>query len=130
MPTWIAAMTAAALLGIGGCSSDQPSVCDHLDAAQANMNQIRNANVSENGLAPLRANLQQLKANVQLVLGEAAAQFAPQVEAVKTTADQVSATVAEARETPDAAHLSAVRTALGTLQASLRSLGDAMSGTC
>jgi Mg2+ and Co2+ transporter CorA len=130
MSTRIAAVTAAATLGLVGCGTDQPPVCDSLVAAQTTMEQIRNANVAENGLAPLKAYLEQLKGDVNLLLTDAAAQFAPEVEGVRAAADQVSTSVAKAQETPDAAHLSEVRTTLGALRSSLVTLGDAMSGTC
>jgi hypothetical protein len=130
MSTRIATMMTAATLGLGGCGTDQPPVCDSLVAVQTTMHQIRNANVTENGLAPLVAHLRQLKADVSRLLTDAAAQFSPQVEGVRAAADQVSTSVAAARQTPDAAHLSVVRTTLGTLRSSLESLGDAMSGTC
>lgn len=129
MSTRIAAVTAVTL-GLGGCGTDPPPVCDSLAAAQTTMHQIRNANVSENGLAPLKAHLQQLKVDVRLLLTDAAAQFAPQVEGVRAAADQVSTSVAKAQETPDAAQISEVRTTLGALRSSLKELGDAMSGTC
>jgi hypothetical protein len=129
MTTRIAAVTAVTL-GLGGCGADPPPVCDSLAAVQTTMHQIRNANVSENGLAPLKAHLQQLKVDVRLLLTDAAAQFAPQVEGVRAAADQVSTSVAKAQETPDAAQISEVRTTLGALRSSLKELGDAMSGTC
>jgi len=129
MPTRIAAV-AAVTLGLGGCGSDPPPVCDSLVAVQTTMHQIRNANVSENGLGPLKAHLQQLKVDVRALLTEAAGQFAPEVEGVRAAADQVSTSVAKAQETPDAAHISEVRTTLGALRSSLNGLGDAMSGTC
>ena len=130
LSTRIAAVTAAATLCVGGCGTDQPTVCDSLVAVQTTMNQIRNANVSENGLTPLKAHLQQLKVDVQLLLTDAAAQFAPQVQGVKVAADQVSTSVATAQATPDAAHLVDVRTQLGALRSSLADLSNAMSGTC
>jgi uncharacterized phage infection (PIP) family protein YhgE len=130
MPIGIAAVTAAASLAIGGCSTDQPAVCDSLAAVQTAMNQIRNVNVSENGLGSLKPYLQQLQADVNQLLTDAAAQYAPQVQAVRTAADQVSTSVATARATPDVVNLSAARSTIGDLQASLRSLADAMSGTC
>ena len=121
---------AAATLGLAGCGTDQPPVCDSLEAAQATMNQIRTAHVSENGLAPLKGYLQQLGADVRKLLADAGTQFAPEVDAVRTAADQVSTTVTAARESPDAPHLSAVRTSVNVLRTELRDLGDAMSGTC
>jgi hypothetical protein len=131
MSTRIAvAVAAVAALGLGGCGTDQPPACDSLAAVQATMHQIRNVNVAENGLTLLKANLQQLKADVRLLLSDAAAQFAPEVEGVKAAADQVSASVATAQETPDSGHLLEVRATLGALRSRLEGLGDAMSGTC
>jgi phosphotransacetylase len=130
MSARIAAALTVVTLGLGGCGTDQPPVCDSLVAVQTTMHQIRNANVAENGLALLRAHLQQLNVDVRLLLADAAAQFAPEAEAVRAAADQVSTSVAAAQESPDVAHLSAVRTTLGALRSSLEGLGDAMSGTC
>jgi hypothetical protein len=130
MSTHVIAVTAAATLVLGGCGTDQPPACDSLAAVQATMNQVRNANVAENGLAPLKANLQQLKADVTQLLTEAGAQFAPQAESVRAAADQVRTSVAAAQASPDVAHFAEVRTTLGTLRSSLQVLGDAMSGTC
>jgi hypothetical protein len=126
----IAALTAVVTLGVAGCSSDLPPVCDSFAAVRTTMNQIRTANVSENGLATMKAHLQQLKTDVDLLLTEASAQFAPEAEVVRAAAEQVSTSVATARETPDVTHLSAVRTALGDLQTSVRGLDEAISGTC
>ena len=129
MTTRIAAVTAAALV-LGGCGTDQPPVCDSLVAVQTTMNQVRNANVAENGLAPLKAHLQQLKVDVGVLLTDAAAQFAPEVEGVRAAADQVATSVASAQQSPDAAHLYEVRMTLGALRSSINGLGEAMSGTC
>ncbi|MEU8607566.1 hypothetical protein AB0C29_06160 [Actinoplanes sp. NPDC048791] len=129
MITRIAAVTVAAFV-LGGCGTDQPPVCDSLVAVQTTMNQVRNANVAENGLAPLKSHLQQLKADVTLLLNDAAGQFAPQVETVRAAADQVRTSVVAAQASPDVAHLAEVRTTLGSLRSSLQVLGDAMSGTC
>jgi hypothetical protein len=125
-----AAVTVAATLGIGGCGTNQPPVCDSLENVEKTMLQIRNLNMAENGLNPLRGYLNQLKGEVDQLLTQAADQFAPEVAAVRTAADQVSASVAAARETPDAAHLSTVRTTTNALATELRTLRDAMSGTC
>lgn len=128
--TRIAVVTAVATLGIGGCGTDKPPGCDSLEAVQTTMHQIRNANVAENGLTQLRTDLQQLRRDLQQLRTDAEAQFAPQVGVVKTAADQFSTSIAAARDKPDAATLSAVRTSLGALQTSIQGLRDAMSGTC
>ena len=126
----ITILTTLATLAIGGCSADEPPGCASLEAVQTTMRQIRNANVAENGLTQLRADLQQLRRELQQLRTDAEAQFGPQVAAVKTAADQFSTSVAAAREAPDVAHLSTVRTSLGALQTSVEGLRAAMSGSC
>src|SRR4051812_19735883 len=74
MSTRIAAVTVAAALGLGGCGKDQPPVCDSLAAAQTTMVQIRNANVSENGLGPLKTSLQELKGDIDVLITDAKTQ--------------------------------------------------------
>lgn len=130
MLTRIAALTLVATLGLGGCGVNQPAVCDSLDNVEKTVHQIRNINMAENGLNPLRGYLNQLKGEIDQLLADAAAQFAPEAEAVRTATAQVSDSVAAARQTPDAAHLSAVRTTANNLVDELRGLRDAMSGTC
>jgi len=117
-------------LGIAGCSTNQPPVCDSLAAVQNSVEQIRNANVGENGLSQLRTDLHQLKVNLQQLYTDAKTQFGSDVEALKAAVNQFSASLATARATPDATNLAAVRTAVTTLGDSVRHLGDAMSGTC
>ncbi|MEV8508900.1 hypothetical protein AB0368_29275 [Actinoplanes sp. NPDC051475] len=130
IPKWIAIAAVSALLGAGGCGTDQPPVCDSLAAVQATMNQVRNANVAENGLTYLETNLQQLKLDLRQLATDATAQFAPEVEVVRAAANQFSASLDTARADLDVTALAGVRATLGTLQNSVRNLGDAMSGTC
>jgi hypothetical protein len=126
----IAGAAVFAALGTGACSTDQPAVCDSFAAVQNSIDQIRNANVTENGLTQLRTDLTQLRTNMQQLLADAQAQFASEAQAVQAAATQFSASVATARADPNAANLSAVRPPLNALQSSVQTLGVAMSGTC
>lgn len=130
MSTWISVAAAVGVLTAGGCGTDQPAACAHLDAAQATMAHVRNANVSENGLSQLRTDLSQLRANLIQLRTDAQAKYPTEIEAVQGTVNQLAASVATARATPDATTLAAVRTAVSGLQDSIQHLADAMSGTC
>jgi hypothetical protein len=130
MSTWITAVAAAGMLTAGGCSTDQPAACAHLDAVQASIDHVRNANVSENGLSQLRTDLSQLQANLIQLRTDVQAKYPTEIEAVRGAANQLAASVAAARATPDATTLAAVRTAMSGVQGSVQHLADAMSGTC
>ena len=126
-------LTVVAAAGVftgAACSSEQPAVCDSLAAVQNTADHIRDANVSENGVTQLQAELRQLRPELQQLYSDAQAQFKTELEGVRTAANQFSASVAAARATPDAATLAAVRTSMTAVQQSLQTLGNAMSGTC
>jgi len=129
MPTWIAIAAALAVLA-GGCSTDQAPVCDSLAAVQTSIDHVRDANVSENGLSQLKTDLSQLKSELLSLRTDGQQQFPGQIEAVRAAADQLSASIATARATPDVATLASVRTSMSGLQNSVGQLADAMSGTC
>ncbi|MEV6596273.1 hypothetical protein AB0M36_05325 [Actinoplanes sp. NPDC051346] len=130
MPVSITVATTFVLLGIGGCSSEEPPVCDSIDAAQATMGQIRNANVSENGLNELKADLRQFSVDLQQVATDAAARFGSEIDAVKLAASQFSTSVAAAQAAPDATSLASVRASRVLLEDSVQRLDDAVSETC
>jgi len=130
MSTWTTVAAAVGMLIVGGCGTDQPAACAHLDAVQASIDHVRNANVSENGLAQLRTDLSQLQANLVQLRTDAQAMYPTEIEAVRGAANQLAASVTAARATPDTTTLTAVRTALSGVQDSVRHLADAMSGTC
>ncbi|MEV4641449.1 hypothetical protein AB0J80_29305 [Actinoplanes sp. NPDC049548] len=129
-PIPVILVVTAALLGTGGCGSDQPPVCDSLDAVQTTMDHVRDANVSENGLTQLETGLQQLRTDLQQLAADAKAQFAPEIDMVKNAANQFRVSVDDARAAPDAKTLAAVQATRTTLRSSVQNLGDAMSGTC
>jgi hypothetical protein len=130
MSTWITVAAAIGVLTAGGCGTDQPAACAHLDAVQASLDHVRNANVSENGLSQLRTDLSQLQANLIQLRTDAQAKFPTEIDGVRGAANQLAASVATARATPDASTFAAVRTALSGVQDSVQHLADAMSGTC
>src|SRR4051794_2090211 len=73
---WIAVAAVMGTLGVGGCSTDKPPVCDSVAAAQKTVDQIHNANVSENGLSQIKTDLNQLKLDLGQVKTDAQAQYA------------------------------------------------------
>jgi hypothetical protein len=130
MSTFITVAAAVGVLTVGGCGTDEPAACAHLDAVQASIGHVRDANVSENGLSQLRTDLSQLQANLIQLRTDVQATHPTEVEAVRGAANQLAATVAAARATPDATTLGTVRTAMSGLQTSVQQLAQAMSGTC
>jgi len=129
----VAALTATLMTGtalVAGCASDKPPVCDSLDAVRHSADQMRDANISENGLSAVSGDLSQLKADLAQFANDAKAQYQSQVDALKASVDRLQANVASAREAPTAASLGAVRTTVTDVGNAARELSAAVADTC
>lgn len=122
----------AATAFLGGCAGEEhtAAVCDSYDAVQASADDLRNANISENGLSQVRTDLQALRKNLEVLLDDARELYATQVDTVQLAAEQLATTVAAARAEPGPMTLSAVGDAAAWLRETVHRLGTAMADTC
>ena len=122
----------AALAFLGGCADDgdRPAVCDSYDAVQASADDLRNANISENGLSQVRTDLQELRRNLEVLLDDARELYATQVDTIELAAEQLASTVTAAKADPGPMTLSAVGDAAAWLRETVHRLGTDMAGTC
>jgi len=122
----------AAMAFLGGCADGEHSaaVCDSYDAVQASADDLRNANISENGLSQVRTDLQELRRNLEVLLDDARELYATQVDTIQLAAQQLADTVAAARAEPGPMTLSAVGDAAAWLRETVHRLGTAMADTC
>jgi hypothetical protein len=86
--------------------------------------------VAENGLSQLRTNLNQLRTDVQQLVADAKGQWSGQANEISGNLDILKASVQAAQATPSDTNIGAIRSALTTLQQSVRDLADAMQSTC
>ncbi|HET9658162.1 MAG TPA: hypothetical protein VFP72_22610 [Kineosporiaceae bacterium] len=98
---------------------------------------LRNVNLTENGMAGLDANLQQAKTQLQQVKTELqqlrtslSAQLQPAWDAASATLDKLRGSVAEARANPTARTLAAVGIGRQELRTKTQELKTAASGIC
>jgi hypothetical protein len=129
----LAVALAAALSGfLGGCSDSEPSAaaCDSLEAVEHTIANLRNANVSENGMATFTAGVEQLKSDLGQLAADAQDEFKNQVDSVRSAADQLASTAQSAKADPTAANLSVVRSAYGDLRDAVVALGASMQNAC
>jgi hypothetical protein len=123
---------AAAIVLLGGCADDEsrPAVCDSYDAVQASVDDLRNANISENGLSQVRTDLKELRHGLEQLLDDARANFQTQVDPIRLATDELATAVATARSEPTAMTLAAVGDAAAWLRETVHRLGTAMADTC
>jgi|tagenome__1003787_1003787.scaffolds.fasta_scaffold20725486_2 hypothetical protein len=124
----VAATVAATVLT--GCSSAKPAMCDSLDAVRHSAGELKNANITENGLSTVKSGLTQLKGDLAQFATDAKAQFQPQVDALRSSVDQLQSRVTEAKAAPTAASLGAIRPAVSAVGDAARELRSAVGGTC
>jgi hypothetical protein len=126
----VTAVVALALLG--GCAEEEnrPAVCDSYDAVQASADDLRNANISENGMSQVRTNLQELRHGLESLLSDASAEFQPQVDTIQVAMDDLANTVTAAQAEPGPMTLAAVGQAAAWLRETVHRLGTAMADTC
>jgi len=125
----VTAVLATTLLG--GCGgAEKPAVCDSLDAVRASVDHVRDANVSENGMSQLRTDLTRLKTDLNQLANDAKAQFKPEVDKVRSAADELSSAVKSAKADPTSTTFASVRTAVEGLGDAVRNMDTALSDTC
>jgi hypothetical protein len=124
----LAAVTALAVASCG--ESSQARTCDRMDGVRSAVQDLRNVNLAENGMVALQGGLAEVKSELGLLRAELSQDLQPQVDAVKTSVDQVQNAVAAAKANPTAASLSAVRNNLEGLGATVGNLGKVVAATC
>ncbi|GAA1035547.1 hypothetical protein GCM10009557_43540 [Virgisporangium ochraceum] len=122
----------AVVLVLGGCADepDRPAVCDSYDSVQASADDLRNANVSENGLSQVRTDLEDLRHALVQLVDDARAQYATEVDTIEKAAADLRTAVTAARADPGPMTLSAVGDAAAWLRETVHRLGTAMADTC
>ncbi len=128
VPTLLAMVIAAS--GLAACGGDKPAVCDDVDALQASVGNLKDVQVSENGLNALSTDLTQIRKDLQQLGTSAKAEFGDDASKVDSAVKGLQSSVSAAKSAPSASTLSAVGTAIKGVQSSLSALQDAVSETC
>jgi len=128
VPTLLAIVVGAS--GLVACGGDKPAVCDDVDALQSSVDNLKDVQVSENGVNALTSQLTQIKQDLAQLGTSAEAEFGDDVSKVETAFTSLQSSVAAAKSERTAASVSAVGTAIEGVTSSLSAMQDAVSGTC
>jgi hypothetical protein len=128
MPALLAIVVGASVLA--ACGGDQPAVCDDVATLQSSVDNLKDVQVSENGVNALTSQLTQIKQDLQQLGTSAEAEFGDDVSKVETAFTSLQSSVAAAKSERTAASLSAVGAAIEGVGASLTAMKEAVSGTC
>jgi hypothetical protein len=129
-------LSAALLAGltavtVAACSeSAQTRTCNRMDGVHSAIEDLRNVNISENGMVALQEGLVQVSNELDLLRSGLSVDLQPQVDAVKTSVQQLGGVVDTAKANPTPAALAAARNALQGVRATIANLRTVVAATC
>ena len=126
-PTVVTLMLGASLVG---CGSDQPAVCGAVDTLQTSVDNLKDVNVTSNGLSALESQLTTIKGDVADVKADAKTEFSGQITAVDTTYAALKSSADAAKSDPSLTTLAAVGAAVTAFAADVKTLVDDVKSTC
>lgn len=116
--------------GLTACSAEQPAVCDDVDALSASMSHLRDAQIGENALSVVSTELSQMTTEVKQLADDASAQYAKEIDAVRTQLNALESGVKSATQQPNAAALSQVSDGIKGVGTAVDNLVDSVQSTC
>lgn len=126
-----AAVAALAVASLAACGeSAQATTCGHYDGVKSAIEDLRNVNLSENGMVALDSALAQVKTELELLRSDVKADLQPQVDAVRSSVTQLRSSVRGALTDPTSGSLAAVGTSVDQLRATVGNLRTAVSASC
>ncbi len=123
-----------ALLGTGAvaaCSSSgKPAVCDSAAQLKASASNLKDVQLSVNGLDQLKSELSKVKGDLDQVLKDAQKQYSDQVNVIRLDVSTLQASYQAAKSDPSKAHLDQVGQNVTTLFIHVQDLGKAIKSSC
>ncbi len=124
-------LVAGIAVGVAACGqSSQAATCDRVDSVRASVEDLRNVNLSENGMVAVGSGLAQLQTDLDNLRADVKADQQPQVDAVRSAVTQLQSSVAGIRANPSATALSQVGTSLEQLRTSIGTLRATVGSGC
>ena len=121
----------ALVLALVSCSqAPRARTCEELDGVRSAVQNLRNVNLSENGLVALDTALTQIETELEMLRADLSADLRPHADAVAASVDKLRNNVAEARSNPTSTTLAAVQAGLQQLRMTVKDLGAAVSQIC
>lgn len=123
------ALTGALLTSCGG--SEQSAVCDDVDALRTSLTSLQAFNIYDtNVLADLRVVLDQIRTEVDQLAADASEEYSTEIDAVKTSTDDLEASAEAAVADPTQAALKTLADDVRTFSTSFKDLRAAVGDAC
>ena len=125
------ALAAAIAFGLAGCAeSTQSKTCAQADAVRSSIEDVRNVNLSANGMVALQGAVTQVGTELQLLGSELKSGGQAQLAAVQSAVGQLKTAVATAVADPTQANFEAVGAARDAARSSIQNLASTVTSGC
>jgi capsule polysaccharide export protein KpsE/RkpR len=124
------AVAAASIAALAGCGGSKPAYCTDKTNLQNSINQLKNVDVSSQGLSTLQNQLKNVENSAKALAASAKNEFGPQVDALKTSLSSLGSAVQTAASAPSAQSLSTVAAGVSDVQATFKTLANAVDKNC
>jgi hypothetical protein len=125
------ALAAGMAVGLAGCAeSTQSKTCAQADKVRSSIENVRNVNLSENGMVALQAAVAQVGTELELLRSDLGSAAQAQVAAVQSAVGQLRTTVTTAAADPTPANLNEVGVARSAARSSIHDLATAVTSGC
>jgi hypothetical protein len=129
--TATAAIAVTAAIGCGGSGdSGDPAYCADRDALQESIAGLSKVNVREQGVQGVQKQVKQVADDAQALARSAQSQFAPQANALKSSASTLTTTVQQAVSRPSSQSLKAVADDVSKLGTAFADLSESVKSKC
>ena len=125
------ALAAGIAVGLAGCAeSTQSKTCAQADAVRSSIEDLRNVNLSANGMVALQGALAQVGTQLQLLGSDLKSGGQAQLAAVQSAVGQLKTTVGTAVADPTQANFEAVGAARDAARSSIQNLASTVTSGC
>jgi len=119
---------AVALAGCGG--SGKPAYCSDRDALQKSLTELKNVNVSAEGIDEVKAKLTKVESDAQALANSARKEFSPQASTLESSVSKLKTSAQSAAAAPTAQSFAAVASAASGVASAFGDLSSAVSSKC
>jgi hypothetical protein len=125
------ALAASIAVGLAGCAeSTQSKTCAQADKVRSSIENVRNVNLSANGMVALQSAVAQVGTELDMLRTTLGADAQSQLAAVQSAIGQLRTTVTTAVADPTPANLNEVGVARSAARSSIHDLATAVTSGC
>lgn len=115
---------------LASCGSSKPAYCGNVSNLKNSVHELRNVNVSENGVSALTSQLKTIESNAKSVVSSAQTDFPNETAALSSSLSQLKTALTQLPSAPSATDLAGVARLAKSSATAVTNLASATSSKC